>query len=89
MDEMGTPGPNHPAHRGLSKVQPGQFDNVLDLSASRKIKEKTGQAVPVKKTSGDDSPSLIKHENEAMALGNPVPKKKSTIERVTDYLGLN
>jgi hypothetical protein len=48
MDDMGTPGPNHPAHRGLGKTKPGQFDNVLDLDASRKIKTRTGKGVPIK-----------------------------------------
>jgi hypothetical protein len=49
MDDMGTPGPNHPAHRGLKdKRSENQFDNVLDLAASRKIKERTGKGVAVK-----------------------------------------
>ena len=48
MDDMGTPGPNHPAHRGLGKRTEGQFDNVLDLNASRVIKERTGKGVPIK-----------------------------------------
>lgn len=53
MDDMGTPGPNHPAHRGLGKRNEGQFStidtsNVLDLNASRVMKERTGKARPVK-----------------------------------------
>ena len=49
MDDMGTPGPNHPAHRGLKdKRSENQFDNVLDLDASRKLKNETGKAAPVK-----------------------------------------
>lgn len=74
----------------------GQHNNVYDLAASRTIKKKTGQAVPIKKSSTPDSPSLIKHENEAMALGNPTPAKrtlKSSIKKgadaVTKYLGLD
>jgi hypothetical protein len=65
-----------------------QFDNVLNLDASRKVKEKTGRAVPIKMTGGQESPEMIKHENEAMALGNPVPKKKSTFDKAMEYLGL-
>ena len=61
MDDMGTPGPNHPAHRGLKdKRSETQFDNVLDLAASRTIKERTGKGVAVKiDTSENDS--LDKH----------------------------
>ena len=48
MDDMGTPGPNHPAHRGLrDKRTADQFSNVLDLHASRIMKERTGKARPV------------------------------------------
>lgn len=66
-----------------------QFDNVLNLDASRKVKEKTGRAVPIRMTSGEDSPEMTKHEDEAMALGNPEPeKKKSGYDKVMEYLGL-
>lgn len=66
MDDMGTPGPNHPAHRGLKdKRSEGQFDNVLDLAASRKIKERTGKGVPIKlDTSKSDS--LDEHWNSVI-----------------------
>lgn len=48
MDDMGTPGPNHPANRGLKdKRTEDQFSNVLDLNASRVMKERTGVARPV------------------------------------------
>jgi hypothetical protein len=53
MDDMGTPGPNYPAHRGLKdKRTESQFrnidtSNVLDLNASRIMKERTGKAKPV------------------------------------------
>lgn len=59
-----------------------QFKNVLDFNASKVIKERTGQTKAVRVTT-PDSPELIKHENEAMALGNPVPKKKSLIDKAT------
>lgn len=60
MDDMGTPGPNHPAHRGLGKRSEGQFDNVLDLAASRTIKERTGKGVPIKLDTSEND-SLDKH----------------------------
>jgi len=60
MDDMGTPGPNHPAHRGLGKRTEGQFDNVLDLSASRVIKERTGKSVPIKLDT-DSSDEMDRH----------------------------
>lgn len=66
-----------------------QFDNVYDLAASRKVKKITGRGVPIRKISGPDSPSMIKHENEAMAMGNPAPApKKSLFDRTMEYLGL-
>ena len=55
-----------------------QFKNVYNLSASRDIKKRTGVGTGVKMTA-PDSPAMIKHENEAMALGNP---KKSRFEKV-------
>lgn len=65
-----------------------QFDNVYDLGASRAIKKKTGQSVAVRK-SAPESAELIKHENEAMAMGNPEPKpKKSMFDKTMEYLGL-
>jgi hypothetical protein len=48
MDDMGTPGPTHPAWRGLGKRTEGQFDNVIDLAATRSIKNITGQVKPIK-----------------------------------------
>ena len=65
-----------------------QFNNVLDLGASRKIKAATGKSVPVR-ASAPDSPALTKHEDEAMALGNPTPApKKSMFDKTMEYLGL-
>lgn len=62
MDDMGTPGPNHPAWRGLKgKRTESQFDNVLDLTASRIIKEKTGKAVPIKMHKHEDSKDMDAH----------------------------
>ena len=65
-----------------------QFGNVLDLGASRAIKQKTGQSMAVR-ASAPDSPELIKHENEAMAMGNPPKAKKPSLySKVVSYLGL-
>jgi hypothetical protein len=66
MDDMGTPGPNHPARRGLDKRSSGQFDNVFSLGAARELKKRTGKGAAVKVT--PDSPSMIKHEDEALAI---------------------
>lgn len=63
---MGTPGPNHPARRGLDKRSENQFSNVIDLVAARTMKDRFGQAlaIPVR----PDSPEMIKHEDEALAI---------------------
>lgn len=77
--------PFGPIQRGLVSRQ---FNNVLDLDASRKVKQATGKAVSIKKNMGADSPEMTKHEDEAMALTKPVPVKKSKFNKVMDYLGL-
>jgi hypothetical protein len=62
MDEMGTPGPNHPARRGLTdKRTENQFENVLDLNASRIIKEKTGKSIPIHMHKHEASPEMDAH----------------------------
>lgn len=61
MDDMGTPGPNHPAHRGLKdKRSESQFSNVFDLHEGRVSKALTGKAkaVPV---NPDELADLDKH----------------------------
>lgn len=65
MDDMGTPGPNHPAWRGLGKRSQGQFDNVLDFGAARISKMITGRAKAVRVKA---SPSMMKHEDEALGI---------------------
>ena len=63
MDDMGTPGPNHPAYRGLKdKRTEDQFSNVLDLNASRIMKESTGVAKPVPVAASEVS-NMDKHWN--------------------------
>lgn len=46
----------------------GQFDNVLDLDASRQIKQKTGVTMPIKLQKGPATP--FPEADEAMALAN-------------------
>ena len=64
------------------------FNNVLDLGASRKVKEITGQAKAVRLDTTPESPEMEKHINEAMALANPVPKKKTLLDKFGEKLGL-
>ena len=61
----------------------GRQFKVLDFQAAKMVKERTGRAAAIQKSMTPDSPELIKHENEAMALGNPVPKKKSLFDKAT------
>lgn len=72
MDDMGTPGPNHPAWRGIKdKRSESQFNNVLDFTASRLIKERTGQVKAVRLSRTPESTDFEKHADEAMRMGNP------------------
>jgi len=59
MDDMGTPGPNHPAHRGLRNRAQDKA-RVVDLDTFRMTKK---QVEP-------ESASFKKHADEAMELGN-------------------
>lgn len=69
----------------MSNLSPRQF-KVYDFNAAKIVKARTGRAaaIPVSKT--PDNPELTKHEDEAMALGNPVPKKKSLGDKVYDKI---
>jgi hypothetical protein len=60
MDDMGTPGPNHPAHRGL-KDRARDKSRVIDLDTFRKTRVVTEP----------ESDDFKKHADEAMELGNP------------------
>ena len=61
---------------------------VYDFQAAKKVKERLGRtaAIPMSKT--PDSPEMTKHEDEAMALANPVPKKESLYTKTMSFLGL-
>ena len=64
------------------------FNNVLDLGASRTIKQKTGVGKAIKLDTTPESPEMIKHENEAMALANPPKPKKSLLDKFGEKIGL-
>ena len=68
-------------------------ERVIDFGAFKSSKERTGQGQRVSHT--PDSPAMTKHEDEAMALGNPTPPKRtlsSDIKKAgasaTKFLGL-
>lgn len=60
----------------------GRQFKVLDFQAAKMVKERTGRAVAIQKSMKPDSPEMIKHENEAMAMGNPVPRKQSLSDKI-------
>jgi hypothetical protein len=62
---------------------------VYDFNAAKMVKNRTGRAAAIPMSRTPDSPAMIKHENEAMAMGNPAPAKKpSMYSKVVNYLGL-
>lgn len=63
MDDMGTPSANHPAWRGMGRRTEGQFDtsNVYDLTATRAVKNLTGQVAPIKLDTTPTSASEEEH----------------------------
>jgi hypothetical protein len=68
-------------------------ERVIDFGAYKQSKERTGKGQRVSST--PDSPSLTKHEDEAMAVGNPTPPKRTLVSDVkkgissaTKFLGL-
>lgn len=65
----------------------GRQFKVLDFQAAKVMKAKTGRAVAIQRSMTPDSPEMIKHENEAMAVGNPLPKKKSLVDKYYSKMG--
>lgn len=65
----------------------GRQFKVLDFQAAKFMKERTGRAAAIPHTTEPDSPALIKHENEAMAQGNPVKKKQSLKDKYYTKMG--
>jgi len=63
MDDMTTPGPNHPANKGI-RDRSRDSNRVIDLTATRVFKDITGTLRPIPVSSSH------KHEDEAMQLGN-------------------
>ena len=64
-----------------------QFNNVYDLAASRKVKQRTGVTTGVKV--GKDSAELTRHEDQAVAMGNPQKTRMQKIgHKILDTLGL-
>ena len=63
-------------------------NRVLDFNASRKVKAKTGQVKAIPLDTTPNSPELERHISEAMALANPVQKKKSMLDKFGEKLGL-
>lgn len=71
----------------MSHLNPNQF-KVLDFQAAKKVKARTGRAAAIQVNNTSDNPALTKHEDEAMALGNPVHKKDNHLVKAGKWLGL-
>lgn len=92
MDDMTTPGPNHPANRGLNRAgnTPSGSNRVVDLESYRNNRSIGVSKATSQRRSTHDSPELTKHEDEAIALGNSW-KKPTMGERLgkgLQWLGL-
>ena len=61
----------------------GRQFRVLDFQTAKLTKQRSGKPLRVEA----DSPAMIKHEDEAMATANPVPKKKSLSEKYYSKMG--
>lgn len=70
----------------MSNLSP-QFNNVFSLKAARALKEKTGTARAIRKTT-PETPEETRRFNEAMELNKPAPKTYSKARKITNYLGL-
>jgi|NOAtaT_6_FD_contig_21_4006605_length_568_multi_3_in_0_out_0_2 hypothetical protein len=44
---------------------------VIDLSATRKVKERTGKVVPIALDTSSRNEAFEKHVDEALRMGNP------------------
>lgn len=71
----------------MNNLNNNQFKNVLDLGASRIIKQRTGQAKAIR-VNTPESPELAKHIDEALAVGNPPKKKDSMLEKFGKKIGI-
>jgi hypothetical protein len=71
----------------VSNLNPRQF-KVYDFNAAKAVKNSTGRAAAIPVDNDHYSPELKKHDDEAMALGNPVSTKPSLYSKTMSYLGL-
>ena len=71
----------------MSNLSNNQF-KVYDFNAAKAVKNKTGRAAAIPVDNSHYSPELKKHDDEAMALGNPVATKPSLYSKTMSYLGL-
>jgi hypothetical protein len=67
----------------MSNLSSNEFENVLDLGASRAIKKRTGVSMPIR-LSEPDKPSMTAHENQAMKVGNP---KQNLLDKLGEKIG--
>jgi hypothetical protein len=71
----------------MSNLSNEQF-KVYDFNAAKIVKARTGRAAAVQVSRTPDNPALTKHEDEAMAMGNPVVKKDNPLVKAGKFLGL-
>ena len=78
------------SEKNISKSQFSGFlgNRVLDFNASKMVKARTGVTKSIPFSTMPDSPEMIKHENEAMALANPPVQKKSMLEKFGRAIGV-
>ena len=78
------------SEKNISKSQFSGFlgNRVLDFNASKMVKARTGVTKSIPFSTTPDSPEMIKHENEAMALANPPKKKTPLIEKFGRAMGV-
>lgn len=61
-----------------------QFDNVLDLEASRKVKKATGQVAAIRK-GGPESSDFSRHADQAIGLTQT--PRQSALNKAMKFLG--
>ena len=73
----------------MTNLSNNQFRNVYDFNAAKAVKQRTGQTIAMR-PSAPDSPEMIKHENEAMEMGNPQQSRiKKVMGKLSYALGLD
>lgn len=87
--------PFGPVQSGMVQDRSSDKNRVIDLSTFRATKTRTGEGLRVAPSS-PDSPSMTRHEDEALAIHNE-PKKPRTLKNdvkkaytaTTKFLGLD